>query len=132
MTKKRILIVDDEPSITQLLRLNLEKSGLYAVRTENAADRVLGALPEFKPDLILLDVMMPGMDGGTLAEKIRGTRAFRTVPIVFLTAAVKQTELDARNGVIGGFPYIAKPLNVKGVMSIIERYLPTELVAVGS
>lgn len=131
MTKKRILIVDDEPSITQLLRLNLEKSGLYAVRTENSADRVLGALPEFKPDLILLDVMMPGMDGGTLAEKIRGTRAFRTVPIVFLTAAVKQTELDARNGVIGGFPYIAKPLNVKGVMSIIERHLPAEPVTVG-
>lgn len=129
MTKKRILIVDDEPSITQLLRLNLEKSGRYVVRTENAADRVLAALIEFKPDLVLLDVMMPGMDGGTLAEKIRHGRSFKNLPIVFLTAAVKQEELDARNGVIGGFPYIAKPLNVSGVISTIERYLPEPVAA---
>ncbi len=131
MTKKRILIVDDEPSITQLLRLNLEKSGRYTVRAENQADAVLAAVQEFKPDLILLDVMMPEMDGGTLAEKIRGTRAFRSTPIVFLTAAVKQEELDARNGVIGGFPYIAKPLNISGVIETIERNLNDEPVAAG-
>jgi DNA-binding response OmpR family regulator len=129
MTKKRILIVDDEPSITQLLRLNLEKSGQYTVRTENAASQVLSALQEFKPDLILLDVMMPGMDGGTLAGKIQALRAFKQVPIIFLTAAVRQEELDARNGVIGGFPYIAKPLNVKGVISIIEKHLPEAVTA---
>ena len=129
MTKKRILIVDDEPSITQLLRLNLEKTGHYTIRTENAAECVLSALQEFKPELILLDVMMPGMDGGTLAGKIHQTRAFKNVPIVFLTAAVKQEELDARNGVIGGFPYIAKPLNVKGVIAIIEKHLPESVAA---
>ena len=129
MTKKRILIVDDEPSITQLLRLNLEKTGHYTIRTENAAERVLSAVQEFKPELILLDVMMPGMDGGTLAGKIHQTRAFKNVPIVFLTAAVKQEELDARNGVIGGFPYIAKPLNVKGVIEIIEKHLPESVAA---
>jgi two-component system OmpR family response regulator len=125
MSNKRLLIVDDEVSITQLLQLNLEKAGDYTVRTENATDQVLGALSEFKPDLLLLDVMMPGMDGGTLAEKIRALKAFKHTPIVFLTAAVKQEELDARNGVIGGFPYIAKPLNIKGVLSIIEKQLAT-------
>lgn len=129
MTKKRILIVDDEPSITQLLRLNLDKTGHYTLRTENVAERVLSAVQEFKPELILLDVMMPGMDGGTLAAKIHQTRAFKNVPIVFLTAAVKQEELDARNGVIGGFPYIAKPLNVKGVIEIIEKHLPESVAA---
>ena len=127
MTKKRILIVDDEPSITQLLRLNLEKSGQYAVRAEISADRVMAAVQEFKPDLILLDVMMPEMDGGTLAEKIRATRAFRQTPIIFLTAAVRQEEVDARNGVIGGFPYIAKPLNVRGVIEVIEKHLLAEV-----
>lgn len=131
MTKKRILIVDDEPSITQLLRLNLEKSGHYTVRAENSAERGLGALHEFKPDAILLDVMMPEMDGGTLAEKIRSTRTFQRTPIVFLTAAVKQEELDARNGVIGGFPYIAKPLNIKGVISVIEKCLPDDAIVAG-
>jgi DNA-binding response OmpR family regulator len=129
MNKKRILIVDDEPGITQLLRLNLEKSGHYTVRTENDAERVLGAALEFKPDLMMLDVMMPGMSGGELAGKLRNTRAFKTLPIVFLTAAVRQEEVDARDGVIGGFPYIAKPLNVKGVMDIIQKNLPDEIAA---
>lgn len=124
MNKKRILIVDDEASITNLLRLNLEKSGQYTVRTENAAERVLVAAVEFKPDLMMLDVMMPGMSGGELAGKLRSTNAFKKTPIVFLTAAVKQHEVDARDGVIGGFPYIAKPLNVKGVMEIIQKNLP--------
>ena len=122
--KRRILIVDDEPGITQLLRLNLEKTGHYTVRTENESERVLNAATEFKPDLLMLDVMMPGMSGGELAGKLRNTRAFKTLPIVFLTAAVKQHEVDARDGVIGGFPYIAKPLNVKGVIEIIQKNLP--------
>lgn len=124
MAKKRILIVDDEPGITNLLRLNLEKSGHYIVRAENDAERVLSAAIEFKPDLLMLDVMMPGMSGGELAGKLRNTNAFKKLPIVFLTAAVKQHEVDARDGVIGGFPYIAKPLNVKGVMEIIQKNLP--------
>jgi DNA-binding response OmpR family regulator len=123
MTKKRILIVDDEAGITQLLRLNLEKSGRYTVRAENDSERALPAAKEFNPDIVLLDVMMPGMDGGTVAEKMRSQRALKKVPIVFLTAAVKQEEVDARHGMIGGFPYIAKPLNVKGVISVIEKNL---------
>lgn len=129
MNKRRILIVDDEPGITQLLRLNLEKTGHYTVRTENEAERVLGAATEFKPDLLMLDVMMPGMSGGELAGKLRNTRAFKTLPIVFLTAAVKQHEVDARDGIIGGFPYIAKPLNVKGVIEIIQKNLPEAVAA---
>ncbi len=129
MTKRKILIVDDEPSITQLLRLNLEKTGHYTIRTENTAERVLSALQEFQPELILLDVMMPGMDGGTLAGKIHQTRAFKNLPIIFLTAAVKQEELDVRNGVIGGFPYIAKPLNVRAIISVIEKHLPEPVSA---
>ena len=129
MNKKRILIVDDEPGITQLLRLNLEKTGNYTVRAENDAEKVLGAAIEFKPDLLMLDVMMPGMSGGELAGKLRNTRTFKTLPIVFLTAAVKQHEVDARDGVIGGFPYIAKPLNVKGVIEIIQKNLPETAAA---
>jgi CheY-like chemotaxis protein len=126
MSKKRILIVDDETSITQLLRLNLEQTGRFAVRAANTASDAITALPDFQPDLILMDVMMPGTDGGTLAERIRATRSFRQTPIVFLTAAVRQEEVDARDGVIGGFPYIAKPLNVRGVIEVIEYHLGME------
>jgi two-component system, OmpR family, response regulator len=123
MVKKKILIVDDETSITRLLKLNLEKNGAFIVRTENEGTQALAAAREFKPDLILLDVMMPDIDGGDVAAIIQADPLLRDVPVVFLTAAVKKEELDAKGGMIGGFPYIAKPLDVKGVTAVIERTL---------
>ena len=123
MTKKRILIVDDEATITRLLKLNLENTGIFVVRTENTGAATLPAAREFKPDLILLDVMMPDLDGGEAAAQIQADPLLRETPIIFLTAAVKPEELHARDGMTGGFPYIAKPLNVKGVMKVIEKNL---------
>lgn len=124
MSTSKILIVDDEPTITRLLKLNLEQTGRFAVRTENRGDRAYPAALQFHPDLILLDVMMPDMDGGDVAAQIQADQQFKDVPILFLSAAVKQAEVEAHNGVIGGFPYIAKPLDVQGVISAIERLLP--------
>ena len=72
---------------------------------------------------MLLDVMMPDMDGGKVAAQIRGQAAFKNLPIVFLTALVKKEEVEARAGIIGGFPYIAKPMNAKGVIRVIEENL---------
>ena len=123
MNQKRILIVDDETNITELLKLNLEKTGLYTVRTANRGNEALGAAREFKPDLVLLDVMMPGMDGGDVAAQLQSEPAFKSMPIVFMTAVVKKEEVDGHAGVIGGFPYIAKPLDVEGVLRIIEENL---------
>ena len=123
MNPKRILVVDDETSITNLLKLNLQKTGRYTVRTENQGVRALAAAREFEPDLILLDVMMPDVDGGDVAAQIRADAALKNVPIVFLTAVVKKEEVQAHAGVIGGFPYIAKPLDVKGVIAVIEQNL---------
>jgi CheY-like chemotaxis protein len=123
MVKKKILAVDDETSITRLLKLNLEKTGTFTVRTENEGLKALSAAKEFKPDLILLDVMMPDIDGGDVASIIQADPLLRDVPIVFLTAAVKKAEIEAKGGVVGGFPYIAKPLDVKGVIAVIERTL---------
>jgi len=123
MVKKKILVVDDETSITRLLKLNLEKGGAFIVRTENAGSKTLAAAKEFKPDLILLDVMMPDIDGGDVAAIIQADPLLRGVPIVFLTAAVKKEEVEAKGGMVGGFPYIAKPLDLKGVTEVIERTL---------
>lgn len=121
MNKKRILIVDDESSITRLLRLNLEQTGRYEVREENFGAKAYDAAREFGPDLILLDVMMPDMDGSDVAASLKEDPALRKIPVVFLTAAVKKEELGAPDGKIGGRTYIAKPLNVQGVISVIER-----------
>jgi len=123
MSRKRILVVDDEPGITRLLKLNLEQTGNYEVREENTGAAALAAAQEFRPDLVLLDVMMPDMDGGDVAAGLKQDPALRRTPVVFLTAAVKKEELGAPEGKIGGRMYIAKPLNVKGVIDVIEKTL---------
>ncbi|PYJ02758.1 MAG: response regulator [Verrucomicrobia bacterium] len=127
MQPKRILVIDDEPSITQLLKLNLQKTGRFTVRTENLGANALQAAREFEPDLILLDVMLPDiqphLDGGDVAAQIRSEPALKDTPIVFLTAVVKKGDVQSHGGVIGGFPYIAKPLDVKGVIAVIEQNL---------
>src|ERR1051326_7294199 len=126
MTKtiKRILVVDDEPSITQALKLNLERTGNFVVRAENSGKKALPATREFQPHLVLLDLMMPDVDGGDVAAQIRSDPALKDIPIIFLTAVVKKEEVEARSGVIGGFPYIAKPLDIKGVIAVIHENLP--------
>ena len=71
MSKQRILVVDDEPSITRLLKLNLEQTGRYEVRVENLGARAYEAAQEFMPDLVLLDIMMPDMDGSDVAASLK-------------------------------------------------------------
>ena len=121
--QKRILVVDDEPSITRLLKLNLEQTGDYVVRTENSSKEALTAAEAFRPDLILLDVLMPGMDGGNLANVLQTSPTTRNVPIVFLTAAVTREEVRSRRGLIGGLPFLAKPVNLQEVLGCLERHL---------
>jgi len=110
--KKRILVVDDEPGITRLLKLNLEQTGQYEVATENASQAALAAAEQFQPDLMLLDVMMPGLDGGNLAAELQASPKLKGVPIVFLTATVTREEVNKRRGVVGGLPFLPKPVNV--------------------
>jgi CheY-like chemotaxis protein len=120
MKKKRVLIVDDETGFTRLLQLNLHWTGRYAVRTENPATAALDAAREFQPDVILLDVMMPGMDGGGVATRLQQHPATRQIPIIFVTAAVSKDEVASRRGHIGGACYIAKPVDLEELMQCVE------------
>jgi two-component system OmpR family response regulator len=121
--KKRILVVDDEPSITRLLKLNLEQTGDYEVATENVSKAALAAAEAFQPDLMLLDVMMPGLDGGNLASQLQSSPKLKGVPIVFLTAAVTKEEVRSRRGLIGGLPFLAKPVNLQEVLACLQHQL---------
>lgn len=122
MGKKRILLIDDEVSFTRMLRLNLEKTGAYEVREENKGARGLAAAREFKPDLILLDVIMPDADGGDVASQIKADQSLKDTPIVFLTAVVTKKE----EGMVGGHPFIAKPVGAKELVECIERNLAAD------
>jgi DNA-binding response OmpR family regulator len=125
MDKKRILIIDDEASFTRMVRINLEKSGEFEVREENRAGYALASARDFKPDLILLDVIMPTMDGGDVAASIRKDRLLRDVPIIFLTATVSHREAGPAGLNSGGSLFMAKPVSVENLIERIKEHLPS-------
>lgn len=121
MEKKRILIIDDEASFTRMVKLNLEKTGAFEVREENKASAALAAAREFQPDLILLDVIMPAMDGGDVAAQIRNDRHLKGTPIVFLTATVSQREAGEAGLNSGGDLFLAKPISVEALIHCLNE-----------
>ena len=121
--KKRILVVDDRASDTRLLKLYLEGTNDYVVREENDARAAVSAAEEFQPHLILLDMMMPDMDGGDLAACFQTSPKLKAVPIVFLTAIVTKEEVEAGRGRIGRFPYVAKPVVLTEVLACLKHHL---------
>lgn len=123
--KKRVLVVDDEPSITRLLKLNLEQTEQYIVETENNAAHALAAARDFHPDVILMDVLMPGIGGGELASRFQESSTLKDVPIVFLTAAATKHEVLEHHGVIGGLPFLAKPVDIPEVIDCLRRQVGT-------
>jgi len=121
--KKRILVVDDRASNSRLVKIYLERTNNYVVREENHATAALATAVEFQPHLILLDVMMPGMDGGELAAHFRANPKLKDVPIVFLTAAVTKGEVEAGRGRVGGFPFLAKPVVLPEMVACLKHHL---------
>lgn len=121
--KKRILVVDDEPAVTRMIKLNLEQTGLYEVRTENLGRRAIEAAREFRPDLILLDVMMPGILGSEIAAQLQADPELRATRFVFLTAVVTKDEELGSTGQIGGNNFIAKPISAEDLCRVVEDHL---------
>lgn len=122
MAKKRILLIDDEKSLTSLLKLNLEETGNYDVRVENWPEDAVGAARQFKPDLILLDIIMPRMPGGNVAALIDTDPELKGTPIVFLTAAVRKHQVEENEGIISERPCLAKPASMDEVVAMIEKH----------
>ena len=121
--KKRILVVDDRARDTRLLKLYLERTNDYVVREENDAMAALSAAEEFQPHLILLDVMMPGMDGGELAACFQANPKLKAVPIVFLTAAITKGQVKAGGGRFWGYPFLAKPVVLTELVACLKHHL---------
>lgn len=120
MDKKRILVVDDETGFTRMVRLNLEQTGVYEVREVNEGRTALAAAREFKPDLILLDVVMPDMDGGDVAAAFQMDPLLRNVPVIFVTAVVRKREAGTAGMVSGGALFLAKPVEAADLVEAIE------------
>lgn len=121
--KRRVLIVDDDPDSTHLVKILLEKTGSYVVLEENDAEKAHQSARNFRPDAILMDIMMPKTDGSEVAVQIEADPELRSTPIIFLTALV--TEPETKAGLrIEGHRSLAKPINIPQLIDQIEESLP--------
>jgi len=126
MTRERILLIEDEPDIAEVLQYNLEKEG-FAVETARRGDSGLEAIRRDAPDLVVLDLMLPGMDGLELTRLLKRDGGTSRVPIVMLTA--RGEEVDRIVGLeLGADDYISKPFSPREVVlrvkAVLRRHLP--------
>lgn len=123
---KKIMVVDDEPAITRMVKLNLEETGLYEVMTENNGPHVIEVVREFMPDLIFLDIMMPEMTGDEIAETLKNDSELENIKVVFLTALVTRDETANGKNEIGTNQFLAKPVSTKDLLHCINEVLNEE------
>ena len=123
MSKPRVLIVDDDASISRLISMLLEKTGRYDVRTENLSQHAPEVAREFQPDVFILDVDMPGKDGGELAREFKRDPSLARTPVIFFTSLVSADETGGGEIMRGGQRYLAKTTNVSVISGCIDRAL---------
>jgi CheY-like chemotaxis protein len=123
MSKRRILVVDDEEGLTRSLKVTLEATGRYDVRMVNRASQALTSARDFEPDLVLLDVLMPEMDGGDVAAQFKNDARLKDVPVVFLTAIVTKRETGGREIISGQQHLLAKPAGLRDLTQCIQDHL---------
>ncbi len=121
--KKKVFIVDDEEALLRMLKLNLEATGIFEVKTESKPKQALQTAKNFAPDIIFLDIVMPEMEGSEVANLMKEDKALKRVPIVFMTATVTAEEVKSAGDEIGGQRFIAKPVNTKQLTECIKNVL---------
>ncbi len=119
MEKKKVLIVDDEPDVLMLLGERLSKAG-YDVVKASAGQEAIELAQKESPQLIILDIAMPGMDGSEVANTLRVQPATRDIPIIFLTCLFTKQEEKTCGHVLGQNFFIAKPYDVGELLSEIK------------
>ncbi|MFN7086278.1 MAG: response regulator [Burkholderiales bacterium] len=119
---EKILYVEDEPDIRTIARIALETVGGFNVRLCSSGPEALEAVAEFSPDCILLDVMMPGMDGPTVLKELRRMPHCATTPVIFMTAKVQHSEV-AQYKALGALDVIPKPFDPMTLAATVRQIL---------
>jgi DNA-binding response OmpR family regulator len=123
MEKNKILIIDDEVAFTEMVKLNLVETGRFTVQIENDPQMAVATALEFMPDVILLDIIMPDLEGPDVMSMVRAEPLLKNTPIVFLTATVRRDETVEGDGLIGGHVFLAKPCTVDELINVIDSLL---------
>lgn len=125
--KIKALLIDDEAGFTQLLKMNLEKSGRFEVEIQNDSTQALATARSFRPDIVLLDVVMPGMDGGDVQAQFESDPVLGQTPIIMLTALVDSAELS--EGAVaqsGSSVVLPKPIDLELLNRVVNELLGIE------
>ena len=125
--KKKILMIDDEEDFCFFTKKNLEKTRDFEVVVETSAERAVRTAVEQKPDLILLDIIMPELDGSEVAFRLVNDSRTKDIPIIFLTCLAEEKELGRYDGLnlVGGRPFVPKPCKtpdlIRSINEVLER-----------
>lgn len=122
MLKKRILAVDDEPEVLSLLEKRLTSAG-YQVLTASSGSEALEIASSQRPDLIILDILMPDMDGSQVACQLREDPRTKGIPVIFLTCLYTKREEHAAGHVLGANLFLAKPYEPAELLKEIEHVI---------
>ena len=119
-----VLVVDDEADFTFFLKKNLEATGKFEVSVCNDSAKAVTEVLRLKPDIVLLDVMMPGMTGEDIANALQEREDTRRIPVVFMTSIVSAEEAEESSHRIGGHLFVAKPVKVEELLRVLDRVRP--------
>lgn len=117
----KILVVDDEPEITEIIEAFLDNAG-YVVKVENNPEKAVNQARDLKPDLILLDIMMPGVDGYSICNRIKEDPSLAETPVIFLTGKDSKDD-QGRSFQVGGDMFIKKPFSCERLLEIVNIVL---------
>ena len=124
MEKKKIMLVDDEEGFTNLLKMNLEKTGRFEVAIENDAGKAIVSMRNFLPDLVLLDIVMPGKDGGDILAEMREDFLLGKTPVIMLTALVAREEMSADAVAQSeAMVILPKPVEMDKLLKVVAQHL---------
>ncbi len=130
-TKPKILIIDDDQRLAELLQFTLTKAQLYETLLETRPRRAVDTVRAFMPDLILLDVEMPGLNGGEVAKALAADPALRWIPVLFVTSLLSKTETGSRPFHRGDQRFLAKLVEPNALVGAVEEMLAEQRSAVG-
>jgi two-component system response regulator ResD len=125
VTRGRILVVDDDPRLLHIVAMYLGIEGYEVITAENGDDG-LTKLQERPPDLVILDIMMPGMDGIETCRRMRGHAPTADIPIVMFSALSSDDDIE-RARVAGANHLITKPFNLVGLGSVVKTFFPADV-----
>ena len=121
MQKKIILMIDDEENFCQLVKKNIELTGEFEVHIATNGEVGIRLARELKPDLILLDIVMPVMDGADVISIIRNDKSIKDTPIVFLTSIIREEEVSSQASFTQGYSLLAKTATVGELIACIRK-----------